>query len=53
MKLWYTMFIMTFLMAYGTLSIVLLGNWAYERVKALKGEVNHGREHEVHHIDRR
>jgi hypothetical protein len=37
MKLWYTMFILTFIVIYGTLSITLLGSWAYERVKAVKG----------------
>lgn len=41
MKLWYTMFIMTFLVVYGTLSVALLGNWAYERVKSLRGTGHH------------
>lgn len=42
MKLWYTMFIMTFLVVYGTLSIALLGHWAYERVKVLRGTGHRG-----------
>ncbi len=37
MKLWYTMFILSFIIIYGTLSITLLGSWAYERVKAFRG----------------
>jgi hypothetical protein len=36
MKLWYTMFILTFMMVYGTLSLALLGGWAYERVKSFR-----------------
>lgn len=41
MKFWYTMFIMTFLVVYGTLSIGLLGHWAYERVKVWRGTGHH------------
>ena len=36
MKLWYTIIILTFLMVYGSLSLALLGNWAYEKVKYLR-----------------
>ena len=37
MKLWYTMFILTFIILYGTLSVVILGSWAYETARALRG----------------
>ncbi len=36
MKLWYTMFIFTFIMIYGTLSFALLGSWAYAKVGSLR-----------------
>ena len=35
MKLWYTVFISTFIVIYGTLSLVLLGGWVVERVRGL------------------
>jgi len=35
MKLWHAMFILTFIILYGTLSLVLLGSWAVEKSKAL------------------
>lgn len=35
MKLWYTMFILTFIILYGTLSLAILGSWAVERSRAL------------------
>ncbi|MFQ6674604.1 MAG: hypothetical protein ACE5GH_07470 [Fidelibacterota bacterium] len=37
MKLWYTMFILTFIMVYGSLSLTLLGSWAYAKARALRG----------------
>lgn len=37
MKLWYTMFILTFIILYGSLSVVLLGSWAYETARSLRG----------------
>ena len=36
MKLWYTLFISTFIVTYGTLSLVLLGGWIVERVRVLR-----------------
>jgi hypothetical protein len=36
MKLWYMLFILTFIMLYGSLSIVILGSWAYETAKVLR-----------------
>ena len=36
MKLWYTIFISTFIIIYGTLSLALLGGWVVERVKVLR-----------------
>lgn len=36
MDLLNTMFILTFILIYSTLSLVLLGNWAYERVRVFK-----------------
>jgi hypothetical protein len=35
MKLWYTLFILTFIMLYGTLSVAILGSWAVEKSRAL------------------
>ncbi len=35
MKFWYTMFILMFIMVYGTLSLALLGNWAYAKARSL------------------
>lgn len=35
MKLWHTVFILTFIILYGTLSLVLLGSWAVEKSRAL------------------
>lgn len=35
MKLWYTMFILTFIILYGTLSLAILGSWAVEKSRAL------------------
>jgi hypothetical protein len=37
MKLWYTIIILTFIMVYGSLSLTLLGNWAYAKARALRG----------------
>jgi hypothetical protein len=34
MKLWYTIFILTFIIIYGTLSLVFLGGWVVERFRA-------------------
>lgn len=36
MAFWHAMFILTFIIVYGTFSITLLGSWAYERVKSLR-----------------
>lgn len=36
MKLWHAMFILTFIMVYGTLSLALLGSWTYESAKSLR-----------------
>ena len=36
MKLWYTMFILTFIILYGTLSLAILGSWAYETDRGLR-----------------
>ncbi|MGH7381818.1 MAG: hypothetical protein ACREKR_06245 [Candidatus Methylomirabilales bacterium] len=36
MKLWYTMFILTFIILYGTLSLAILGSWAYETARGLR-----------------
>lgn len=36
MKLWYTLFILTFIMVYGALGLGLLGNWAYETARSLR-----------------
>ncbi len=36
MKLWYTIIILTFIMVYGSLSLTLLGNWAYAKAGALR-----------------
>ena len=36
MKLWHTIFILTFIVVYGTLSLALLGSWTYKRVKSLR-----------------
>jgi hypothetical protein len=36
MKLWYMLFILTFIMLYGSLSIAILGSWAYETAKVLR-----------------
>ena len=33
MKLWHTIFIATFILIYGTLSLVLLGGWIVEMVR--------------------
>jgi hypothetical protein len=33
MKLWYAMFILSFIMIYGTLSLVVLGSVVYEKVR--------------------
>jgi len=33
MKLWHTIFIATFIVIYGTLSLVLLGGWIVESVR--------------------
>jgi len=35
MKLWYTMFILTFIILYGTLSVAILGSWVVEKSRAL------------------
>ena len=35
MELWYTMFILTFIILYGTLSVAILGSWAVEKSRAL------------------
>jgi len=37
MKLWHTMFILTFIILYGTLSVAILGSWVYEKARALHG----------------
>ncbi|MGH7909772.1 MAG: hypothetical protein ACRENW_07995, partial [Thermodesulfobacteriota bacterium] len=37
MKLWYTMFILTFIILYGTLSVAILSSWVYEKARALHG----------------
>lgn len=36
MKLWYSIFIATFVAVYGTLSLALLGSWVHETAKALR-----------------
>jgi hypothetical protein len=36
MRLWHSIFIVTFIMLYGTLSLVVLGEWVREKAKALK-----------------
>ncbi len=36
MKLWYTIIIPTFIMVYGSLSLTLLGSWAYAKARALR-----------------
>lgn len=36
MKLWYTMFILTFIVLYGTLSVAILGSWVYETARGLR-----------------
>ena len=38
MKLWYTIIIPTFIMVYGSLSLTLLGNWAYAKARALRDD---------------
>jgi len=37
MKLWHTMFILTFIILYGTLSVAILSSWVYEKARALHG----------------
>ena len=37
MKLWYTLFILTFIVLYGTLSVAILGSWVYETARGLRG----------------
>ena len=37
MKLWHTIFILTFIVVYGTLSLALLGSWTYEKARSLRG----------------
>ncbi len=37
MKLWHTMFILTFIVLYGTLSVAILSSWVYEKARALHG----------------
>jgi hypothetical protein len=36
MKLWYMLFILTFIILYGTLSVAILGSWAYEAARGLR-----------------
>jgi hypothetical protein len=36
MKLWHTLFISTFVVIYGSLSLLLLGGWVVERVRVLR-----------------
>ncbi len=36
MKLWYTIIILTFIMVYGSLSLALLGSWAYAKERDLR-----------------
>lgn len=36
MKLWYTIFISTFIIIHGTLSLVLLGGWLVKRARVLR-----------------
>jgi hypothetical protein len=37
MKLWHGIFILTFLIFYGTLGMALLGSWMYQAAKSLLG----------------
>ena len=37
MKLWHGIFILTFLIFYGTLGMALLGTWAYQAARSLMG----------------
>lgn len=36
MKLWHSIFILTFIVLYGSLSLVFLGSWIYEAAKVVK-----------------
>ncbi len=37
MDIWYTIFVLTVIMVYGTLSLALLGRWAYAKATSLRG----------------
>jgi hypothetical protein len=37
MKLWYTLFVVSFITVYGTLSVVLLGSWIVRVAKSFRG----------------
>jgi VCBS repeat-containing protein len=36
MRLWHAIFIVTFIILYGTLSVALLGTWVYDMARARK-----------------